>query len=141
MCFSGHASCPDGFCPEDLQACLQPARTTAAQICGCPEELFKSPCYLAQASALLKELFKTQTPRTGHNIFRGVGRAFLRLSPWLSQLSLSPLTRLLSVTDGRECIPQPCKELNNTASQNVLQKGVLAWQLFLKWICRSSKPL
>lgn len=67
---SGQPPCPDRFCPENLQVCPQPARTMAAKTYGCHEELFQSPHNPAEVSTLLKELTKTQAPRTRHNPFR-----------------------------------------------------------------------
>ena len=77
----------------------------AAQIYGCHEEIFQSPHYPAQASALLKELMKTQAPRTRHNPFREeweeLTETFSSAKPTFLVLS----DQALFVTGGRECIP------------------------------------
>ena len=49
---SGQDACPVGFCPDDLQACLQSARTMAAQIYGCHAKSH-SKAHAAQFKPLL----------------------------------------------------------------------------------------
>lgn len=88
-----------------------------------------------------ERICRTQAPRTRHKPFREEWESFIETfssaKPTLHVLS----DQTLPVRDERIRIPQTYKELNNLASQNLLQKSVLAWQLFLKWICRRSKAL
>lgn len=143
----GWITCSDGFCPEDLR--VWPTTTMAAQVYGCLEELFQGPCYPSEVSAFLKEFAEHRLPEQGISHLERSGKALLRLSPQLSQLFMSFLTRLSSQTDlslslwqiRENVFPKTYKELNNLASPNLLQKSIFAWQMFLKWICRSSKAL
>lgn len=136
---SGWITCPDGFCPEELP--VYPATAMAAQIYECHEELLQGPCYLAEVSALLKEFSVHRLPEQGIGHLERSRKSLFRISPQLSQLFMSFLTRL-SLWQMRENVfPKTYKERNNLASQNLLQKNILMWQLFLKWICRSSKAL
>lgn len=138
---SGQVSRLDGFCPEDLQACLQPARTTAAQIMDAMKSYSKA--HATQLKPLLswRNLLKHRLPEQGITYLGRSGKSFTETFSSAKPTFLVLSDQTLSATGGRECIPQPCNELNNSASQNPLQKGILAWQLFLKWICRNSKAL
>lgn len=122
---SGQVFCPDGFCLVDIRACQQPARAMVAQIYKCHEELFQSPCYPAQASALLKELMKCKLPEQGITHLERNGKIFTETFSSAEQTLLVLSDQVLSVTGGSECIPQPCKELNNSAPQNLCKRVYL----------------
>lgn len=92
-------------------------------------------------SVFLKEFSEHRPPEQGISHLERSGKALLTISPQLSQLFLSFLTRLSLLRMRENVFPKIYKELNNLASQNFLQKSILVWQLFLKWICRSSEAL
>lgn len=135
---SGWVTCPDGFCPEVLHVC--PATAMAAQTYVCHEELFQGLCYPSEVSALLNEFSEHRVPEQGINHSERSGNALLRISPQLSQLFMSFLTRLSLWQMRQNVFPKTYKELNNLASKNLLQKIILHGSV-PKWICRSSKAL